>query len=224
MRSVRRTTAPAPTPKAPTPPAASARAGANSACLQTQYGGSLGCTSQDVKIASFDLLSVVDGCTGPSDVAQVNLRANLLVGANSIRDKAQIASTMDLVFQLFPRLQERRDQLAGTLSGGERKRLNAGLVLGATRWQLLRHTVLPSALPDFFTGTRVAVGFAWTTIVAAETSNGLPGIGGLAWATKKELRTDVAILCVIVIGVTAVLLDSVLRLVERRLVPWKGRA
>ena len=104
------------------------------------------------------------------------------------------------------------------------ERLNAGLVLGATRWQLLRHTVLPSALPDFFTGTRVAVGFAWTTIVAAETSNGLPGIGGLAWATKKELRTDVAILCVIVIGVTAVLLDSVLRLVERRLVPWKGRA
>ena len=63
-----------------------ARAGAASACIQTQYGGSLGCTSQDVKIASFDLLAVVDGCTGPSDVAQVNLRANLLVGANQRYD------------------------------------------------------------------------------------------------------------------------------------------
>ena len=72
------------------------------------------------------------------------------------------------------------------------------------------------------TGLRVAVGFAWTTIVAAETSNGIPGIGGLAWATKKELRSDVAILCVIVIGITAVVLDAILRFAERRLVPWKG--
>ena len=97
-------------------------------------------------------------------------------------------------------------------------------MLGASRTQLLRHTVLPSILPDLITGLRVAVGFAWTTIVAAETSNGIPGIGGLAWATKKELRSDVAIMCVIVIGVTAVMLDSLLRAAERRFVPWKGRA
>ncbi len=104
------------------------------------------------------------------------------------------------------------------------ERINAALVLGANRRQLLRYTVFPSVLPDLFTGVRVAVGFAWTTIVAAETSNGIPGIGGLAWATKKELRSDVAILCVIVIGITAVLLDGILRFAERRLVPWKGRA
>lgn len=103
------------------------------------------------------------------------------------------------------------------------ERVNAALVLGAGRWRLLRHTVLPSALPDLITGLRLAVGFAWTTIVAAETSNGLPGIGGLAWATKKELRSDIAILCVIVIGITAVALDSLLRLAERRVIPWKGR-
>jgi branched-chain amino acid transport system ATP-binding protein len=51
---------------------------------------------------------------------------NLLVGAYTVRDKARIASTMDLVFELFPRLLERRDQLAGTLSGGERKMLAIG--------------------------------------------------------------------------------------------------
>ena len=48
---------------------------------------------------------------------------NLLVGAYSVRDRAAIVSTSELVFQLFPRLHERRDQLAGTLSGGERKML-----------------------------------------------------------------------------------------------------
>jgi taurine transport system permease protein len=78
-------------------------------------------------------------------------------------------------------------------------------------------------LPDLITGIRLAVALAWTTIVAAETSNGLPGIGGLAWSTKKELRADIAIMCVIVIGITAVVLDTALRAVERRVVPWKGR-
>jgi len=51
---------------------------------------------------------------------------NLLVGAYAVKDKTQIASTMDLVFELFPRLLERRNQLAGTLSGGERKMLAIG--------------------------------------------------------------------------------------------------
>ena len=56
----------------------------------------------------------------------MSVRENLQVGANSIRDKAQVAATMELVFQLFPRLLERREQLAGTLSGGERKMLAIG--------------------------------------------------------------------------------------------------
>jgi branched-chain amino acid transport system ATP-binding protein len=51
---------------------------------------------------------------------------NLLVGAYIVRDMAKFASTVDVVFELFPRLLERRDQLAGTLSGGERKMLAIG--------------------------------------------------------------------------------------------------
>ena len=51
---------------------------------------------------------------------------NLLVGAYAVKDKARISSTLDLVFELFPRLLERRDQLAGTFSGGERKMLAIG--------------------------------------------------------------------------------------------------
>ena len=114
-----------------------------------------------------------------------------------------------------------------TMAGVERVRpefLEAARALGASRVQLVRFTVLPSILPDILTGIRLALGFAWTTIVAAETANGIPGIGGLAWATKKELRSDVAILCVIVIGLTALALDHVVRTIERRVAPWKGRA
>ena len=67
----------------------------------------------------------------------MSIHENLLVGANSIRDKAQVRSTMDLVFELFPRLLERRDQLAGTLSGGERKMLAIGRGLMASPTLLL---------------------------------------------------------------------------------------
>jgi taurine transport system permease protein len=95
--------------------------------------------------------------------------------------------------------------------------------LGASPTQTVVRTVVPAVLPDFFTGLRLAVGFAFTTIVAAETVNGLPGIGGLAWETKKFQQTDIAVLCVIVIGLTAVLIDQLIRAAERRLVPWKGR-
>jgi taurine transport system permease protein len=102
--------------------------------------------------------------------------------------------------------------------------LEAARSLGASRLGVIRSTILPAVLPDLLTGFRLAVGFAFTTIVAAETVDGLPGIGGLAWSTKKFQQTDVAILCVIAIGLGAVAIDLLIRALERRLVPWKGRA
>jgi taurine transport system permease protein len=103
------------------------------------------------------------------------------------------------------------------------ERIDAALALGATRMQVLRHVVLPSVAPEVFTGLRLAIGFAATTIVAAETVNGIPGIGGLAWATKKFQQTDVAVLCVVLIGLSAIALDALVKAAERALVPWRGR-
>src|SRR5690606_31788488 len=48
------------------------------------------------------------------------------------------------------------------------ERVNAALSLGATRWQLFRDIVLPSALPEILTGIRIALGVGWATLVAAE--------------------------------------------------------
>ena len=113
---------------------------------------------------------------------------------------------------------------AASVAAVRQERVSAALVLGAGRVSLLSKVVLPSIAGDVITGVRIAAGFAWSTIVAAETTNGLPGIGGLAWSTKKELRADVAVLCIIVIGLTAVAIDASLRAAERKLAPWKGRA
>lgn len=103
-------------------------------------------------------------------------------------------------------------------------RVDAARMLGASRLQVLRVTVLPSVLPDLFTGLRISVGFAWTTIVAAETVNGLPGLGGVAWATRSQNRADIAVMVVIVIGVVALAMDRLIKLVEHVAVPWQGKA
>jgi branched-chain amino acid transport system ATP-binding protein len=51
---------------------------------------------------------------------------NLLLGAYTVSDKKQKLASLDFVFELFERLHERRNQMAGTLSGGERKMLALG--------------------------------------------------------------------------------------------------
>lgn len=70
-----------------------AAAGALGGCIENEYGGSLGCTSQDVKITTMDLLSVIDGCTGPSDTATVTLQANVQVNAANRYDLGFYLST-----------------------------------------------------------------------------------------------------------------------------------
>jgi branched-chain amino acid transport system ATP-binding protein len=54
---------------------------------------------------------------------QMSVRENLLLGAYAVRDKQEQLDSLDFVFSLFPRLAERSNQLAGTMSGGERKML-----------------------------------------------------------------------------------------------------
>ena len=60
---------------------------------------------------------------------QMNVLDNLLVGAQIRRAWDQREATLDWVFQLFPRLKDRRKQLAGTMSGGEQQMLNVGRAL-----------------------------------------------------------------------------------------------
>jgi branched-chain amino acid transport system ATP-binding protein len=62
---------------------------------------------------------------------RLSVQENLDMGAYSRNDKAVIAKDLELVFTLFPRLKERRKQVAGTLSGGEQQMLATGRALMA---------------------------------------------------------------------------------------------
>lgn len=68
---------------------------------------------------------------------QMSVADNLLVGAHNIHNREQIRKSLLEVYELFPRLEERRKQLAGTLSGGERKMLGIARGLMASPQLLL---------------------------------------------------------------------------------------
>ena len=61
--------------------------------------------------------------------ARMTITENLLMGAYIRNDKAGIAADVEKMFNIFPRLRERKDQLAGTMSGGEQQMLAMGRAL-----------------------------------------------------------------------------------------------
>ena len=61
--------------------------------------------------------------------ADLSVYENLLMGAFTRKDKDEIAKTLELVYKRFPRLRERKNQVAGTLSGGEQQMLAMGRAL-----------------------------------------------------------------------------------------------
>lgn len=102
--------------------------------------------------------------------------------------------------------------------------IEAARALGASRWQVVRDIVIPAALPETFTGIRLAVGMAYSSVVAAELFNGIPGIGGLVKDASNYNNTPVVLVGIFAIGISGLIIDGLLRVAERRAVPWRGRA
>ncbi|OIP11549.1 MAG: taurine ABC transporter permease [Betaproteobacteria bacterium CG2_30_68_42] len=109
------------------------------------------------------------------------------------------------------------------MKSASQEQINAAYSMGASYGQVIRHVILPSALPDILTGMRIAIGFGWSTLVAAEMVAANVGLGQMVLNASNFLRTDIVIMGIIVIGVVAYLFDLFMRWVERKLVPWKGR-
>jgi taurine transport system permease protein len=109
------------------------------------------------------------------------------------------------------------------MKSASQEQMNAAYSMGASYTQVIRHVILPSALPEILVGMRIAIGFGWTTLVAAEMVAANVGLGQMVLNASNFLRTDIVIMGIVVIGVVAYLFDLLMRWVEKRLVPWKGR-
>jgi ABC-type nitrate/sulfonate/bicarbonate transport system permease component len=108
--------------------------------------------------------------------------------------------------------------------------LQAAWTMGLRRLKVLRTVVVPSALPSIGVGLRIALGVAWTAIVAAELAVGAKagggGSGGIGqmmfvfYAYSIELNRIVV--CMIAVGIVALALDRLLRAALRVLMPWNA--
>ena len=109
------------------------------------------------------------------------------------------------------------------VSGVAISKVHAAYSLGASKWQIMRHVIVPNSLPEIFTGARVAMGVCWGTVVAAELVAAEQGAGMMIMVASRFQNTDIVILGIILIGVIGFGIDMLMRWAERLLVPWKGK-
>jgi ABC-type nitrate/sulfonate/bicarbonate transport system permease component len=98
--------------------------------------------------------------------------------------------------------------------------VRAARTLGVGRSTILRHVVLPSALPHILTGARIAGGLVWMALVAAELLGAPSGLGFAIEWYRELLMTPKVIAFIIVISILGYLTDRGLRALQRWLTPW----
>jgi nitrate/nitrite transport system permease protein len=87
-------------------------------------------------------------------------------------------------------------------------------MLEMSAWRRITKIILPASLPYIFTGLRISLGIAWLVIVAVEMLTGGIGIGFFVWDEWSRLNLSSVFLAVFVIGLTGLVLDYILGLIE----------
>ena len=107
------------------------------------------------------------------------------------------------------------------IRGVDPKLLEAGRTLGLSQAELIRHVVLPGALPQALVGLRYALGTAWLSLVVGEQINATAGIGFLIMDAREFLRTDVIIVGLLVYALLGLGADQAVRSIERAALAWR---
>jgi taurine transport system permease protein len=103
------------------------------------------------------------------------------------------------------------------------ERVRVAQALGASKWQIFRHVIFPSALPEILVGARLAAGIVYGTLIASEIIAGSSGIGWMVMDAGRFLRSDYVFVGIGMIGLAGIAIDRALLLIERRAVHWAGR-
>jgi sulfonate transport system permease protein len=111
--------------------------------------------------------------------------------------------------------------LVAAIRGVDPKLIEAGRTLRLSRFEMIRHVVLPGALPGFLVGLRYAVGVAWLSLVVGEQINADSGIGYMMMDARDFLRTDIILVGLLTYALLGLLGDQGVRLLERRALAWR---
>ncbi|MFI5014090.1 MAG: ABC transporter permease [Hyphomicrobiales bacterium] len=98
--------------------------------------------------------------------------------------------------------------------------VRAARSLGAPERKVLSRIVLKASLPQIVTGIRVGLGVGWMALVAAELVGASSGLGFLINDARSMLRTDTIVVGMLTIGIAGLVIDLLIRMLTRRLLPW----
>lgn len=99
--------------------------------------------------------------------------------------------------------------------------LMAGRNYGARGWSLLRHVILPGALPVIFAGLRIALGTAMIVIISVEFLRAKQGVGFITYYYWEVLNPEKMYAGLVVVMILGVVLAAALAWIERQAMPWK---
>lgn len=108
------------------------------------------------------------------------------------------------------------------IRGVDVKLIEAARVFGLGRAGLIRRVMVPGALPSILVGLRYSVGLAVIVLVVAESIVANSGIGALITNARQFLETDIVFVGIIVYSALALVGDFIVRILERRLLTWRG--
>lgn len=107
------------------------------------------------------------------------------------------------------------------IRGVDQTLVEAARTLGMGRTAMVRHVILPGALPNALVGFRYALGVAWLALVFGEQINATAGIGYLMATAREFFQTDVIVVCLVVYALLGLAVDFIVRLLERSLLSWR---
>ena len=107
------------------------------------------------------------------------------------------------------------------IRGVDARLAEAGRALGLRRTEMIRHVILPGALPQTLTGLRQSLGVAWLALVVAEQVNANAGLGFIISQATQFLRNDVILVALAVYAALGLITDGLVRLLERKALAWR---
>src|SRR5262245_5235117 len=99
----------------------------------------------------------------------------------------------------------------------------AAACLGASKWQIFRHIVIPGALPFIFTGLQISIGVAWFSLVAAEMASGEYGLGYVINTSYTTTRYPTIIIGMISVGIVGYATSALVRMAGDAMMQWRVR-
>ncbi len=107
------------------------------------------------------------------------------------------------------------------IRGVDPKLVELAKIIGLSRGALIRHVILPGALPTALVGVRYSLGISWLILVAAEQVNATSGIGYLMNDARDFMRIDILVVGLLIYAFLGLIVDILVRWLEGRLLAWR---